>query len=201
MTQPARPPLRCDAEVNRARIIDFARETFARTPEATVKSIARGAGVGQGTMYRHFPTRDDLLLGVYGEDVEALAECAASLLERHEPVTALRLWLERLAAYAGQDTAAARAVQAATRPDAVGAHHALVSEVVDRLLRACAAVGRLRGDVGAHEVLLLMSCVWNSRSGSVDGSGSERPGECRAVLDIVMDGLTVPGLGKHGYSG
>lgn len=186
MTQPVRRPMRYDAEVNRARIIEFARDTFTRTPDATLKSIARGASVGQGTMYRHFPTRDHLLLSVYDHDVQELAKAATTLSEQHEPRTALRLWLERLAAYGGQDTAAARAVQAATRPVTGGAHHMLVRNAVDRLLKACVAARLLRDDVNAQEVLLLMSYVWN------EGTEGDRQKCYGTALNVIMDGLAAP---------
>ncbi|MFF2328641.1 MULTISPECIES: TetR/AcrR family transcriptional regulator [unclassified Streptomyces] len=183
MTQPVRRTMRSDAEENRARIIAFARETFARTPEATLKSIARGAGVGQGTMYRHFRTREDLLLNVYGGDIEELAAAAAPLLTRNKPRTALRLWLERLAAYGSLGNAASQAVQAATRADLGGPHHIVLRDVLDTLLIACRAAGQVRAGVTAREVLLLMSYVWNTG----DKNGGREPGG--TVLDIVMDGL------------
>ncbi|MFF4749228.1 TetR/AcrR family transcriptional regulator [Streptomyces sp. NPDC002514] len=184
MTQSAPRALRCDAQLNRTRIIEFARETFAATPGATLKAIARGAGVGQGTMYRHFPTSDHLLLAVYWAEIDELVDAAPRLLERHEPVLALRLWLQRLAGYGGLGTAVSRAVAAATRADPDRPAYQQISAVLDELLTACRRTHRLRNGVTAHEVLLLMSYVWAAEG------GADRPGgPDTGLLDVVMDGL------------
>ncbi|MFJ7497313.1 TetR/AcrR family transcriptional regulator [Streptomyces sp. NPDC097727] len=170
---------------NHARIIECARETFAHTPDATLKSVARGAGVGQGTMYRHFPTSDHLLLAVYEDEIEGLADAAAPLLELHEPPQALRLWLERLAAQGGPGTAARRAVAAATRSDISTPAYARISSALEVLLGALRAEHRLRPGVTAHEVLLLMSYAWT-------GSPYDMSAPIRHdVLDIVLIGLGV----------
>src|ERR1700679_3190110 len=92
--------LRADAAGNRARIIAAARAAVAGGGEGRLNAIARQAGVGQGTLYRHFPTREDLLAEVYREDVGELVAAAAPLLAAHEPLTALARWLDRLAGYA-----------------------------------------------------------------------------------------------------
>ncbi|MFE9611739.1 TetR/AcrR family transcriptional regulator [Streptomyces sp. NPDC006012] len=184
MTQSAPRALRCDAQLNRTRIIDFARETFAETPQATLKSIARGAGVGQGTMYRHFPTSDHLLLAVYWAEIDELVDAAPRLLKQHEPVLALRLWLQRLAGYGSLGTAVSRAVAAATRADPDRPAYQQISAVLDELLTACRRAHRLRDGVTAHEVLLLMQYVWATDDGA---DRPERPDT--GLLDIVMDGL------------
>jgi AcrR family transcriptional regulator len=94
------PSLRADAADNRARIIQAAREAIASGGEVKLNAIARQAGVGQGTLYRHFPTREDLLAEVYQEDVGELVAVAPALLAEHEPISALARWLDRVAAYA-----------------------------------------------------------------------------------------------------
>src|ERR1022692_3096692 len=71
LAQPPRSSMRSDAEQNRARILAVARAALAESGEATLSSIAKLAGVGQGTMYRHFPTREVLLLAVDRQDVDA----------------------------------------------------------------------------------------------------------------------------------
>ncbi|MGW3496342.1 TetR/AcrR family transcriptional regulator [Streptomyces sp. NPDC001020] len=188
MTQTVRRAMRCDAQLNRVRIIEFAREAFAKTSEASLKSIARGAGVGQGTMYRHFPTQEHLLLAVYRTEIDDLVDAARPLLERYEPVVALRLWLERLAAYGGLGTAASRAVQAATQAGTGGSAYPRISAVLDELLTACREANRLRAGVAAHEVLLLMSYAWIA-----DRETCQR-GPDANLLDIVMDGLCDGGM-------
>ena len=92
--------LRADAAGNRARIIAAARAAIADAGEVKLNAIARQAGVGQGTLYRHFPTREDLLAEVYREDVDELVAAAPALLAEHEPLTALACWFDRVASYA-----------------------------------------------------------------------------------------------------
>ena len=92
--------LRADAADNRARIIAAARAAIADAGEVKLNAIARQAGVGQGTLYRHFPTREDLLAEVYREDVGELVAAAPALLAEHEPLTALARWFDRVAGYA-----------------------------------------------------------------------------------------------------
>ena len=92
--------LRADAVGNRARIIAAARAAVANAGEVKLNAIAKQAGVGQGTLYRHFPTREALLAEVYREDVGDLVAAAPALLARHEPLTALARWRDRLADYA-----------------------------------------------------------------------------------------------------
>ncbi|WP_399896024.1 TetR/AcrR family transcriptional regulator [Streptomyces sp. BBFR51] len=182
MTHPARRPMRYDAEVNRARIIAVAREALGQDPDATLKPIAKLAGVGPGTVYRHFPTREHLLLTVYRSEIETLLD-TAPLRARQEPRAALRRWLERLAAHGRTGSAASQAVRAATRADPENPYYARVRLVLTELMLACRAAKQLRGDVTAGEVLLLMSYVWNL------GGGSDREHTACRVLDIVMDGL------------
>src|ERR1700744_72945 len=92
-------PMRSDAEQNRARILAAAAAALAESSDATLNSIARRAGVGQGTMYRHFPNREALLLAVYRQDVQAVIDAAPALLAAHPPAEALRQWFGRLASY------------------------------------------------------------------------------------------------------
>jgi AcrR family transcriptional regulator len=182
MAYTVRRAMRCDAARSHARVIGSAREAFAHTPDATLKAVARGAGVGQGTVHRHFPTPDHLLLTVREDTIEELADAAALLLERHEPIRALRLWLERLASYGTLGTASARAVAAVTRTDAGGPAYARICRALEGLLGACRTGRRSRQDVSVHEVLLPMSYAW------VQGGQCASPGR-RDALDILMDGL------------
>ncbi|MFI7387229.1 TetR/AcrR family transcriptional regulator [Streptomyces sp. NPDC049813] len=173
-------PRRADAEDNRARIIETASATLTGSPGATLQSIAKAAGVGQGTMYRHFPNREALLLAVFRADVDALVDAAPRLLAEHAPVDALRLWLDRLAVYGHGRHAASQAVAAAARgsrfcPPVAGA--------LEQVLAACAAAGRLRPGTHADEVLLLVSFLWQA-----DGEPVGRESTAR-MLSIVIDGL------------
>jgi len=115
--QASAPRPRSDAARNRQRLLDVARAALAGDGETTMQSIAKSAGVGQGTIYRHFPTREALLLEVYKADFDALVAAAYDLLERHAPDAALRLWLDELAVFGRKKHALADVLDAATRPN------------------------------------------------------------------------------------
>ncbi|WP_217165422.1 TetR/AcrR family transcriptional regulator [Streptomyces sp. AC512_CC834] len=184
MTHPHGRVLRSDARENRARIVAAARAVLDGNPSAPLQSIARAAGVGQGTLYRHFPDREALLVAVHREDVAALTDTASALLAAYEPLEALRLWFERLTAYGRSGHGAAVAVEAAARagdgrdrPPAVAA--------LDLLLRAGKEARQVRPDAEAEEVLLLGSCLWRADDGPV---WRERR---RRMLTVLIDGLRV----------
>src|SRR5580700_10735083 len=99
MTSHADPLLRADAQKNRAKILDAARAALAAAPDASLNSIAKAAGVGPGTLYRHFPNREALVLAVYRQEIQALVDLAPALIAKHPPLVALRLWFDRLAHY------------------------------------------------------------------------------------------------------
>src|SRR6516164_1990646 len=89
-----RRTLRVDAQRNRERILEVAKEVFTRSgAEASLDDIARQAGVGAGTLYRHFPTRDALIEAVYRSEVEKLAAAESTFAETMSPVEALRAWM------------------------------------------------------------------------------------------------------------
>ncbi len=95
----ARKP-RADAERNRLLLLEAAKTVFAdKGSGASLEEIARAAGVGIGTLYRHFPTRDALVAAVYRNETAQLAAAAKSLSELHPPVEALRLWLVQFVDY------------------------------------------------------------------------------------------------------
>jgi AcrR family transcriptional regulator len=174
--------LRSDAEQNRTRILEVARTALAASSDATLNSIAKLAGVGQGTMYRHFPNREALLLAVYRQDVRALIDAAPALLAERPPIEALRLWFDRLASYGRIKHGVARAVEAATRADLSGEYYDEVVATITLLLDACKATGDVRPDVDAEEVLLLVGFLWR-----IDDRDWEA--RTRHLLGIVLDGL------------
>jgi AcrR family transcriptional regulator len=186
MTDTRRTTLRADAAHNRARILDVARAALAASTDVTLNSIAKRAGVGQGTLYRHFPTREALVLAVYRQDVGELVDAAATLLAEHEPWPALRLWLDRLAAFGRVKHGLAGVLHAATRADLSGEHYQPVIDAIALLLRACQDSGDLRADVDAEDVLLLVSFLWH---GDADTGWAQRS---RHLLRIVLDGLRAP---------
>jgi AcrR family transcriptional regulator len=124
--QPA--PHRTDAARNRERILAAARAALTAADDiktVTMQSVAQKAGVGQGTLYRHFPTREDLVLAVYHADVERLIAAAAELSAAHPPREAMRRWLVELAAYGRVKRGVSRVVLAAATRQAISALSAI----------------------------------------------------------------------------
>ncbi|MFE7068820.1 TetR/AcrR family transcriptional regulator [Streptomyces sp. NPDC057620] len=179
MRTPRRAP-RADAQENRARIIEAAHAAFAGDPSASLQAIARAACVGQGTMYRHFPDREALLLAVYRDELDVLVAAAPLLLREHGPLEALRRWFERLAADGRAGGGASSAVEAATR---AGRQHPPVVAAVDLLLRAGKEAGQVRPDAEAEEVLSLGSCLWRPEG------GTPCPERGTRMLTVIIDGL------------
>ena len=183
MTESRPAVRRSDAERNRARILDVARDALAGSGEVSLHAIAKRAGVGQGTLYRHFPTRDALVLAVYRQDVSELVAAADALLAAHEPWDALCRWLFRLAEFGRVKHGLAGVLQTATRAALSDEHYQPVIDAIDRLLRACRAAGRVRPDIEAAELLLLVGFLWQSEQ---DAAWQQRS---RRMLGVVLDGL------------
>jgi AcrR family transcriptional regulator len=177
--------VRTDAEQNRARILAVASSALATSSDATLQSIAKLAGVGQGTLYRHFPTREALLLAVYRTDVEALIDAAPGLVAAHPPLEALRRWLDQLAAYGRVKHGVAEAVHAATRADLSAEYYDKVTSAITLLLDAGRTAGVIRPDVTADELLLLVGFLWRLENNNWEERAAH-------LLDLVMDALHPP---------
>lgn len=185
-TTPAAKPLRADAARNRARLLEVAAAAFAEDGDAPLETIAQRAGVGIGTLYRHFPERGALVEAAYRQEVTALCDAAPELLDADRPaVESLREWMGRYVRYA----AAKRGMGAALRA-AAGSDSSLFAETRERiigaielLLAAGRADGSVRPDVDGEQVMLAMGGVWNVPD-------SDRWAErVRGLLDLVVDGL------------
>lgn len=181
MTSPSR---RADAAANRARIIEAARPLVIGSLDFKLNEVAKTAGVGQGTLYRHFPTRDDLLAAVYRADVDALVAAAPVLLTEHPPLDALRRWFLELAAYARVKRGVLAAVTAKAGSDIAGPSKARIGDAITTLLDAGKADGAIRPDADARDVMLLIGNLTQL-------DDSEWDDRAPRLLDIVLDGLTV----------
>ena len=179
MTPPRR---RADAVENRERIVRAARAVEASADELKLNAIAKQAGVGQGTLYRHFPTREALLAEVYRQDVDELVAVAPALLADGDPLTALARWFDRVADYAQVKRGVLAAVEEGVWQDLTAASLGPIGDALTTLLDAGKADGSVRPDVDARDVILLISYL--SR---VDMAASEA--RARHVLTIVLDGL------------
>ena len=180
-------PLRADAARNRERLLAAAIDAFGSDgADVPLETIAARAGVGVGTLYRHFANRDALVEAAYRQEVGALCDAVPDLLERHEhAVDALREWSVRFVHY----VATKRGMGAALR-SAAGSDATLFSETRERivgalalLLTAGAADGSTRPDADPDDLWLAMGGVWNIPLGDA------WEGQVRRLLDLVIDGL------------
>jgi AcrR family transcriptional regulator len=176
-------PLRADAQQNRQRILEAAREAFAASGEASLNSIAKKAGVGPGTLYRHFPSREALVLAVYRYDVQKLADSAAELLAAHPPLKALRLWFDRLAYYGMIKHGLADVLHSATSDGLTGETYGPVIGAITSLLTACTQDGSVRPGLDPDDVLLLLGFLWR-----ID-PGPDAEARRTRLLDLIIDGL------------
>jgi len=185
VTQRQSEPVRADAQQNRARILAEAVEAFTASSTASLNAIAKKAGVGIGTLYRHFPTREALVLEVYRHEVQQLVDAAPALLAAKPPLEALRAWLDRAAHYGMTKAGLADAFSAVTT-----AHEGLAADTYGRVLGALSLLlhaneqaGTIRAGLDPADVLLLMGFLWR-----IDPGGDWRSRSAR-LLDLLMDGL------------
>jgi len=180
-------PLRADAQQNRARILAVAVEAFTESSTASLNSIAKKAGVGIGTLYRHFPTREALVLEVYRHEVQQLVDAAPVLLATMPPLDALRAWLDRAAHYGMTKAGLADAFSTVTTShEGLAAEtYGLVLGALSLLLHANEQAGTIRAGLAPADVLVLMSFLWR-----IDPIGDWRSRSDR-LLDLFMDGLRV----------
>lgn len=170
--QPDRRPKRADARRNWDRLVAEARASFAeRGVDASLDDIARRAGVGSGTLYRHFPTRDALLEAVFADAVHALADQARSLAGTETPADALGAWLRLFVAhvrtYRGIGT---RLMDAADTPEFMASCHDVVRDSLRSLLDPARAAGAVRADVDLSDLLRLVNGVALAADGSPEGA-------------------------------
>lgn len=182
--EPRKP--RADAVRNRERVLEAAKSVFSQGgPEASLEAVAQHAGVGIGTLYRHFPTREALYEAVYRREVEQLVELAESLKAEPSPIEALRRWIranvEFIATKKGM--AAALAVTAHGSSDLAVYSLGRLSQALGNLLKRAAAAGEIRGDIGAEDLLrtLVGMCYTHDRPGW--------QANVLRLVDVFLDGL------------
>ena len=179
-------PLRKDAQRNREKLLAAAVELFAeRGTEGSLEEVAKRAGVGIGTLYRHFPTRDALVEAAYRNEVAQLRAAADELLAELPPDAALEAWMRRFVDYGSAKRGMRDALQsiAGACSDLFADTRGQVTEAVAVLLRAGAEAGTLRSDVEAEDVLRAMGAIW------LVADGDDWAEDALRVLRLVMDGL------------
>jgi AcrR family transcriptional regulator len=180
------PTLRSDARRNREKLLAAAAEAFASAGvNASLEEIARQAGVGVGTLYRHFPSREALVAATYRHEVEQLCDSVGELQETLAPDAALRAWMDGFVRYTATKRGMGEALQAVMASDSAlyaDAYARLVA-ALDSLIDAAAAVGAIRPDARGEDVLRALAAIWMIRE------GPNREEQARRVLDLLMDGL------------
>jgi AcrR family transcriptional regulator len=183
MSRPAEQ-LRADARQNRARLITAATEAFAeKGADAPLEDIARRAGVGIGTLYRHFPTRVDLQGAVYRMQVAVVCGKGEALLEDMAPADAFRAWLNNLAGYLVTKRGLSRALIEAVgiESELISGCWAIMRETTGQLLTAAQEAGVIRDDIAPVDVMRLVH--------GVVVSSEKAPDQVSRLLAIVLDGL------------
>jgi len=183
---PASRRPRADAARNRERLIEAASAAFATgAKEVSLEAIARDAGVGIGTLYRHFPTRDALVEVVHRDGLATVLARADELLAEHDPATALRLWMDDYAQFVARKRGMAESLRALSKAGVIAASdtHARISDTLQKFLDGGAAAGTLRSDVQAEDVATTLVGVFLA---SHDFPRSEQTGR---MLDLVFAGI------------
>jgi AcrR family transcriptional regulator len=176
---------RSDALRNRERILEVAKGAFTRQgANASLEEIAKQASVGVGTLYRHFPTRDELIEGVYRNEVGKLAAAAARFAETMSPLEALRAWMLLLVDY----IAAKHIIAPALNTIAGGpaklheGSRTMIHAAIDGLVKRAKRSGDLRRDLDAYDLLRALIGV------SHVGSGADWQQSARRLVDILIAG-------------
>jgi AcrR family transcriptional regulator len=184
-SQPVPRKQRTDAQRNRERILDAAKDAFTRFgADASLDDIAKQAGVGAGTLYRHFPTRDALIEAVYRAEVEKLAAAARKFAAEKPPLEALRAWMLLFVDY----IAAKQIIAPALNSFLGGASklyegsRAQVQEAMDALVKRAIKSGDIRKDLDSSDLLRALIGV------SHITSGSDWRQSARRLVDILIAG-------------
>lgn len=178
-------PVRADARRNMDALLEAAMAVFAASGvDAPVREVAEKAGVGVGTLYRHFPQRSDLIVAVMRHEVDACADAAARLAAEHEPGEALSRWMQRYVDFIGAKRGLAAALHSGDPAfDALPVYFKQRMEPALRtLLRDAASAGEIRTDIAADELL-----------GAVTSLGmhayQQGPKHARRMVALLVDGL------------
>ena len=188
---------RADAARNRERVLAAAKEVFsAGGVEASLEAVARAAGVGIGTLYRHFPTREALFEAVYRREVQQLADLAEKLKQATPPIEALQQWMRSNVKFVATKKGMSAALALATYKNSE-----LFSYSFDQLTRAAGglleraiAAGEIRDDISPEDLLraLVGMCYMH-----------DQPGWQKSVLrlvDVFIDGLRIRSDGPRSKS-
>jgi AcrR family transcriptional regulator len=175
--------VRSDARENRARILEAARRAFAEDGEVSMNQIAQRAGVGPGTLYRNFPTREALLLAIYEDEVSRLVDSVPKLLATLPPVEALRRWTLDLVKAMRKKHGLGDALSPTAHQAIAEKSYGPVIAAITQLLDAGKDDGTIRVDAEPGDFLQFTGALWRAASGPTDRS--------RPMLKLILDGLSV----------
>jgi AcrR family transcriptional regulator len=177
------PPRRADAQRNYEQLLAAATEVFGeRGADAPLDEVARRAGIGNATMYRHFPTRSDLLIAVYADEVAALCARGGALLEAGAPGAALFEWLRAFVAHVATKRQLAQTISPAEgqpRSELFRQWHESMHETADALVERARRAGALAAGVTAADLLAMANGI---ALAAADAPQSER------LLDLLRRG-------------
>ncbi|MEX6508486.1 TetR/AcrR family transcriptional regulator [Jiella sp. M17.18] len=179
-------PLRADARRNRDKLTAAAAKAFARSGvDASLEAIAREAGVGTGTLYRHFPTREALIEAVYRREVEGLVAAADDLLRQETPDAALAEWMQRYVDYIATKRGMRDSLKLLLESNSplFAETHGLVPRTFRRLMEQAVQSGTIRPDADSADVLHALSSIYSATDGP---DWHERS---RRLVALIMDGL------------
>ncbi len=188
----AEPSRRADAQRNLDSLLQAAKAVFAQSGvDAPVRDIAEKAGVGVGTVYRHFPQRADLIAAVFRREVEACASAAPLLAAKHKPFEALEKWMQRYVAFVATKRGLAGALHSGD-PAFEALHQYFEKQLKPahrKLVAAAIAAGEMRSDVDADEILGAVASLCMS-------AYNTGPGRAERMVALMIDGLR-HGAGKR----
>lgn len=186
MTQNTAPrPLRADAQRNIDSLLDAAKSVFGTSGvDAPAKEIADLAGVGVGTLYRHFPKRSDLVRAVFQHEVDACADAASALAAEHEPVDALEKWLHRYTEFLATKRGLASALHSGDPAfDALPDYFiGRLGPALGSLVDAAVGAGEIRAVASPKDLLYAVSKLCLPMH-------DEEPNHGRRMIDLLVDGL------------
>ena len=187
MTRDASRPLRADAQRNRDKILTTAVRVFAEEGlDAHFERIAREAGVGSGTLYRNFPTREALIEAAYRNEVAKLCDAAPELLRGMPARPALRAWMGRFLDYATAKRGMADALRAviASGGDPYGNSQELMVDAIAVLRQAGVEAGTIRADVRPPDVMVMLTGI------ALAAGQPDQREQAERLLDLALDGMS-----------
>jgi AcrR family transcriptional regulator len=176
------PPRRADARHNRERLLTAARELFADGGAVSLEAIAERAGVGIGTLYRHFPGREALVEAVYRDQIDELRAGAEGLLATRPPADALRAWMDLFAGWAAAKRGMVQTLAAMRRRGELDfdASRREIEAILGTLLDAGVAAGQLRAGIDPADLRTLLAGTM---------AAAEDPEQATRLFDLTMAAL------------